>query len=164
VRKLCKKSARHDSEETYILAFVENGITKRSGNKKRREKKMNRVTMLISAGLVFLMASSLPIIKAGAQQAVVTNDNLDQMITSAKTPADHDAIAAFYEQQAADAKDKANIHRKTADTYRRLNLPKPVGMAEMCDGIAAMWDKIAADYSKLADSHHKMAKKASAGA
>jgi spermidine/putrescine-binding protein len=128
------------------------------------EKTMHRVTMLIAAGLVVLLATSLPTIKASAQQAVVTDANLDQMITSAKTPADHDAIAAFYEQQAAEAKNKAEIHRKTAETYRRLKLPKPVDMAEMCDGIAAMWDKIAADYSKLADSHHEMAKKAGAGA
>jgi hypothetical protein len=78
---------------------------------------------------------------------------------SAKTPADHEAIAAFYEQQALDAKKKADIHRNTAALYRKLNIAKPVGMAEMCDNIAAMWDKIAADNSKLAKDHQAMAKK-----
>ncbi len=111
---------------------------------------MNRVTMMLAAGLVFLAAASLPIMRAGALQAVVTEDNLDQTIASAKTPADHEAIAAFYEQEAVDAKKKAGIHRRTAETYRSLKIPKPVYMAEMCDGIAAMWDKIAADNSKLA--------------
>ena len=125
---------------------------------------MKRVIMLLAAGLVLLAVASLPTIRAGAQQTVVTDDNLDQMIASAKAPADHQAIAAFYEQQAADAKKKAELHRGTAETYRKLKMGKPVDMAHMCDGIAAMWDKIAADYSKLADSHHKMAKKASAGA
>ena len=67
---------------------------------------MKRVTILLAAGLVLLAAASLPIMRAGAQQAVVTDANLDQMIASAKTPADHDAIAAFYEQQATDAKKK----------------------------------------------------------
>ncbi len=53
---------------------------------------MNRVTMMLAAGLVFLAAASLPIMRAGALQAVVTEDNLDQTIASAKTPADHEAI------------------------------------------------------------------------
>ena len=105
-----------------------------------------------------LAAASLPIIRAGAQQAVVADDNLDQMITAAKTPADHQAIAAFYEEQASDAKKKAALHRRTAETYRSVKIPKPVYMAEMCDGIAAMWDKIAADNSKLAKAHKNMAK------
>jgi hypothetical protein len=121
---------------------------------------MNRVTILLAAGLVFLAAASLPIMRAGALQAVVTDDNLDQMIASAKTPADHEAIAAFYDQEAVDAKKKAGMHRRTAETYRSLKIPKPVYMAEMCDGIAAMWDKIAADNSKLAKAHQNMAKNA----
>ena len=112
--------------------------------------------------MVLFAATSLPTIRAGAQQALVTDDNLDQMIASAKTPAEHDAIAAFYEQQAADAKKKAELHRNTADTYRKLKISKPVDMAEMCDGIAAMWDKIAADNSRLAKAHREMAKQAGA--
>ena len=121
---------------------------------------MKRAMILLAAGLVLLAAASLPTIRAGAQPAAVTDDNLDQMITSAKAPADHEAIAAFYEQQAADAKKKAALHRNTADTYRKLNISKPVDMAHMCDGIAAMWDKIAADNLKLAKAHHHMAKAA----
>ena len=116
--------------------------------------------MLLAAGLILLAAAALPTIRAGAQQPVVTDDNLDEMITNAKTSADHDTIATFYEEQAASAKQKADLHRRTAETYRKMRIPKPVYMAEMCDGIAAMWDKIAADNSKLAKAHQDMAKKA----
>jgi hypothetical protein len=123
---------------------------------------MRRVTILLATVLVLFAATSLPTISAGAQQALVTDDNLDQMIASAKMPAEHDAIAAFYEQQAADAKKKAELHRNTADTYRKLKISKPLDMAEMCDGIAAMWDKIAADNSRLAKAHREMAKQAGA--
>jgi hypothetical protein len=123
---------------------------------------MRRVTILLATVLVLFAATSLPTIRAGAQQALITDDNLDQMIASAKTPAEHEAIAAFYEQQAADAKKKAELHRNTADTYRKLKISKPVDMAEMCDGIAAMWDKIAADNSRLAKAHREMAKQAGA--
>jgi hypothetical protein len=103
---------------------------------------MRRVTIFLALILVLFAAGTLPTIRAGAQQAVVTDDNLDQMIASAKTPAEHEAIASFYEQQATDAKKKAALHRNTAETYRKLKISKPVGMAEMCDGIAAMWPKL----------------------
>jgi len=121
---------------------------------------MKRAIILLAAGLVLLAAAGLPTMRAGAQQTVVTDDNLDQMIASAKAPADHEAIAAFYKQQAADAKKKAELHRSTAETYRKLKMGKPVDMAHMCDGIAAMWDKIATDNLKLAKAHEHMAKAA----
>jgi 2-methylaconitate cis-trans-isomerase PrpF len=123
---------------------------------------MKRVTMLLAAGLIMLAAAALPTIRAGAQQAVVTDENLDQMITSAKSPADHDAIAAFFEQEAADATKKANLHKGTAETYRKLKIPKPVYMAEMCDGIASGFEKTAKDAENLAKMHHEMAIKAGA--
>jgi len=123
---------------------------------------MRRATIFLTAVLVLFAAASMPNIRAGAQQAVVSDVNLNQMIASAKTPADHEAIAAYYEQQASDAKKKAALHRNTADTYRKLKISKPVGMAEMCDGIAAMWTKIAADNSRLAKAHREMAKQAGA--
>jgi hypothetical protein len=119
---------------------------------------MKRISILFAAGLMLLAAGALRTTSAGAQQPVVTSDNLDQMITNAKTPTDHDAIAAFFEQEAAEAKKKADLHRRIAETYRNLKIPKPVYMAEMCDSIAAMWDKIAADEEKLSKQHHEMAK------
>ena len=123
---------------------------------------MKRITILLVAVLTLLAPASLPAIKAATQPAVVSDDNLDQMIASAKTPAEHEAIAAFYDQKAAEAGKKAELHRNTADTYRKLKISKPVGMAEMCEGIAAMWAKIAADDSKLAKDHREMAGQASA--
>jgi len=125
---------------------------------------MKRLTVLLAAGLVFLAAASLPTFRAGAQQAVVTDDNLNQMIADAKTPADHNAIATFYEQEAADARKKAELHKNSAETYRKMRIPKPVYMAEMCDGIAAGFEKTAKDADNLAKMHHEMAEKAGAGA
>src|SRR5713226_2248434 len=80
-------------------------------SKMYEEEKMKRVFLLLAAGLTLFAAASLPTIRAGAQQTVITDDNLDQMIASAKAPADHEALAAYYEQQAADAKKKAALHR-----------------------------------------------------
>jgi hypothetical protein len=123
---------------------------------------MKRVTRLLAAGLILLAAAALPTIRAGAQQPVVTDENLDEMTTSAKTPAEHQAIAAFFEQEAAGARNKAGLHRRTAEGYRKLKIPKPVYMAEMCDGIAEGFEKSATDAENLAKMHREMAKKAAA--
>jgi hypothetical protein len=123
---------------------------------------MRRLSIFLATVLLVLAAAALPGTRAIAQQAAVTGDNLDQAITNAKTPADHGAIAAYYDQEAAETKKKADLHRRAAESYRKMNIDKPVGMASMCDGIAAMWDKIAADNSKLAKAHQEMAKKAGA--
>ena len=124
---------------------------------------MKRVTMLLAAGLVLLAAAALPTMRAGAQSTVVTDDNLDQSIANAKTPADHDAIAAYYDQEAASAEEKAALHERAADTYEKMKIAKPVGMVNMCKGIASYWDKVAADAKDLAKAHHEMAKAAGSG-
>ena len=134
----------------------------RDGSENRSGGKMKRITMLLAVGLI-LFAATVPATRAFAQSTTVTDDNLDQKITAAKAPADHEAIAAYYEQEAAAAKEKADLHRRSAASYRKMGIDKPVGMAKMCDGIAAMWDKVAADAKDLAKSHHEMAKAAPSG-
>ena len=52
---------------------------------------MRRVTIFLALILVLFAAGTPSTIMAGAQQAVVTDDNLDQMIANAKTPAEHEA-------------------------------------------------------------------------
>lgn len=123
---------------------------------------MKRVTAVLAVGLILLAVAVLPTIRAGAQPTTVTDDNLEQMIASAKTPAEHEAIAAYFEQEAAEAKKKAELHKGTAETYRKLKISKPVYMAEMCDVIATSFRKAATDAESLAKMHHKMAKAAGA--
>lgn len=142
------------------LACVNVALGVRGEGQKVEEEKMKRVTVLLAAGLIVLAAVALPMIRAGAQGTVVNDNNLDQMIANAKTSADHEAIAAYFEQEAADAEKKADLHKSTAETYRKLKLPKPVYMAEMCDGIASGFEKTAKDAEDLAKMHHEMAKEA----
>ncbi len=120
---------------------------------------MKRVAMLLTLGLFLLAAAALPA-PAVAQQQAVTADNLDQKIANMKTPADHEAIASYFDQVAADARKKAELHHHSAETYRTMRTEKPAGMANMCDAIAADFDKTAAAAEKLAKAHREMAKKA----
>src|SRR5215510_2647030 len=75
------------------------------------------VTLAIMA---FVIALYLPTQHVGAQTA--EKFDLEKAITGAKTSADHEAIASYYEREAATAKNKAAEHRKLAETYRTLAL------------------------------------------
>jgi hypothetical protein len=99
-------------------------------------------------------------IRANAQQPSVTKANLAQTITDASTPADHEAIAGFFREEAADANKTADLHQHWADTYRKVKIAKPVYMAEMCDNLAADFRKTATDANQLAAMHETMAKEA----
>lgn len=123
---------------------------------------MKRLALVLGASLIVVNALMLPTIRAGAANTAVTDQNLDQMISDARTPAEHDAIAAYFEQEAAEARKKAALHKSSADTYRKMKIAKPVYMAEMCDGIAAGFEKTAKDADNLAKMHHEMAKNAGA--
>jgi hypothetical protein len=115
---------------------------------------MKRVTILLAAGLVLLAAASLPIIKAGAQQAAVTDDNLNQMITSAKTPADHEAIAVYYDREAAENEKKASLHSRNKNMYSKLDF------SAHCNALIGEYRQAAKQDKALAAFHRDMAKKA----
>jgi hypothetical protein len=107
-----------------------------------------------------LPPAALPTFRAVAQSAAVTDDNPAQSIANAKTAADQEAVPAYYDQEPADAKKKADLHRNVADTYQKLNIAKPVGMANMCKGLVNYWGKVADQAKDLAKAHREMAKAA----
>lgn len=119
---------------------------------------MKRVTMLLAAGLILLAAAVLPTIRAGAQEEVVTEDNLSQKIENAKTPADHEAIAAFYDKEASDAEAKSKFHHSLHKSYQSFRM-KPVDMWNHCDEIGNYYEGVATQARQLAVAHRAMAKK-----
>lgn len=118
-----------------------------------------RKVVLTSTALLGLLVVTRQI-PANAQQPPVTSHNVDQLIADASTPADHEAIASFYQKEAANENKKAELHQTMADTYRRMKIPKPVDMAQMCDNVATDFRKTATDANKLAALQEQMAKQA----
>lgn len=120
---------------------------------------MKRITILFAVAGLVLAATALPTIRANAQQNVVTDANLDQSIANAKTPSDHEAIAAFYDNEAAQAADYAKLHHSTHKAYETFKM-KPTGMADHCDQLAKSYQRAADEAKALAADHRKMAKEA----
>ena len=86
--------------------------------------------------------------------------NVEQMITEAKTPADHEAIAAYYDKEAKDAHAKHAEHQKMGELYKKNPALNKSGFSTHCDIIASNYNKTAKEYEALAKLHRDMAKSA----
>ena len=123
---------------------------------------MRRITVGVTLAMLALVAVFyLSTQRAGAQPA--EKFDLEKAITGAKTPADHEAIASYYDKEAATAKDKAAEHRRLAEIYRtqaasgRAPL-QPMGMH--CQQLAQIYESAATDNAALAAAHRQMAQEA----
>jgi uncharacterized membrane protein YccC len=81
---------------------------------------------------------------------------IDRMIANANGPADHDAIAAAYEQEAANNKSEASTHLKIAESYDRRPHWR-FDYSKLCRQMAQYYADLARNDAELADEHHKMA-------
>jgi hypothetical protein len=88
--------------------------------------------------------------------------SIDQMVTEAKTPADHEAIAAYYDKEAQAAHQKHAEHKKLADFYAVTPALKTKSgtLYNHCTEAAKKYEGIAKDYESLAKAHREMAKTA----
>ena len=124
---------------------------------------MRRITVGVTLAMLALVAVLyVSTQRVGAQPA--EKFDLEKAITGAKTSADHEAIAAYYDREAATAKDKAAEHRSLAEKYRTLSVtPRGQGfqpMANHCQQLAQIYESAAADNTALAAGHRQMAKEA----
>jgi len=113
------------------------------------------------AGVTFLalgMAIAMPAIWAPP----VRGADIDEMIATMKTPADHEAIAVYFDKQAADAKAKAEEHRKMGEAYKKGGgaLAAKTHFHEHCEALVRSYTAEAKEYEALAASHRDMAKAA----
>lgn len=114
------------------------------------------VTMLMSAlvvSLPFGMAQENP-------PPIVPPPPIEQRILDAKTPADHEALAVYYDKEAKDAHAKHATHMKMEEYYKKNPALNKSGFSTHCDIIAANYEKAAKEYEALAKLHRDTAKAA----
>lgn len=113
---------------------------------------------LTLSGLSIALALSVfaPALHAVAKQKM----DMMEMAMQAKTPADHEKLAAQYDQEAAEAREKAAMHKKMADDIRKMggSLFAKVHYDQHCDGLVASYTKTAEGYDALAKAERDMAK------
>ena len=111
------------------------------------------VVMALTAGFV------MPAYRAVAAQDV----DIDKMIAAAKTAADHQAIADYYKQQAKEAQEQADRHKKMAQEYGMASIGRQATKTHFhqhCEALVRNYESAAKEYNDLAKMHEEMAKAA----
>ncbi len=88
------------------------------------------------------------------------NFDVDKAIATAKTAADHEAIAAYFDKEAAEAQTKADNHAKMEDAYKNLGtaLVEKQHLDQHCNKLSAGYAQAAKENKALAKAHRDMAK------
>jgi hypothetical protein len=110
----------------------------------------NIVAVVAVVGMTTLI--SLPF--GSAQQG----DNIEQKIRDAKTAADHQVIAAYYEKEAHAAHAKYDQHLGMAKSYGTVpGLEDKAKAAAHCESIAKKYQEVAKEYEAMVAMHKTLA-------
>jgi hypothetical protein len=122
----------------------------------------------------FLLVAVLSLTTLGAMSPArgddtnpkLTSKQLRILIASAKTPEDHQKLAAYYRDMAAEAKANAAEHEKILAAYNQNPSTHPPakaagGPAEHCHTLIRLYNDEAKEDLAMADQHDQMAKAAS---
>lgn len=133
------------------------GANQQNPRKGTREGTMKRTWNMI---LVVMLGSAT--LLAWPAHHVAAQADLGAKIAAAKTSADHEAIAAEFEQEAKDLEAKSALH---ADMARHYNMEqythqrKP-RLKKHCEDLSASLKKAAEQAREMAKLHHELAQKA----
>jgi alcohol dehydrogenase class IV len=115
---------------------------------------MKRTIVVIGVALGLLVSgTTLPVARAFAQ-----DQNIEQMIENAKTPADYEAIAAYYDKQADEAQKQLDWHEKLYKTYKQN--PRLSTLQMHCHRLIRLYKEQLKEDRVTADQYRQMAKKA----
>ena len=119
-------------------------------------RKSSRLMLGACAGLLALSLSL-----GGYALSAGQESSLVQKIESAKTRADHEALAAFYEQEAKTAQAKVEEHKQMAKAYGKIgHLVEKHNMLQHCDRLVKNYQDAAQGNLALAKLHRELAAKA----
>ena len=113
--------------------------------------------MNVSSAGIFAMGCGLAL--SGPVVAQASEFNVQQ-IEVARTPADHEAIASAYEEEAARLDTRAKGHAGMLRLYMLGELedaPGAISMREHCDRLAKKYSEAAAEARQMAAGHRAVA-------
>jgi hypothetical protein len=119
---------------------------------------------VIAMASLSVLAMPSPLRAQAAKSEALTDDQVIALLENAKTPADHERLASYYDEEAQAFDRQAARHKKLAATYRRMPSPgspkvqpRP-SMAPHCENIAANAVKDANEARTMAAHHRMLAK------
>jgi hypothetical protein len=121
----------------------------------------NRLKGALTLFAALLLALTVAGPLAGVARAQVTAENVAERIAAAKTAADHEALAAYFRQQAAAQADKVKLHEDMLARYKKVGGKPYETMITHCQTLLGNYRQAQKEYEALAEEHAKMAKEAS---
>lgn len=121
-----------------------------------------RRTMVAFAAGIALVAVSLP----GTWALGAEKEGGAGLVQAAKTAADHEALAAQYDKDAAAAKAKAAAHRRMGEAYKGAaatsggKVSGASAMPQHCESLAKSFEQQAEMYATMAATERELAKAA----
>lgn len=101
-----------------------------------------------------------PVLVSGGNSWAQSAADLERKVMAAKTPADHEAIAALYDKDAEAALKDAQKHRNLAKFYKSHPVGRGEGshgLASHCENIAKNFEESAKALKDLANTHREAA-------
>ena len=112
-------------------------------------------------GLVAALTLAAAVVVPGDRAAADEQADIELLVRSAKTPADHERIAAYYDREAVIARAQAEKHRRMSEDYKKAGGPAAkTHLHEHCDALVKTYQSAAKDYESMAKAHREMAKAA----
>jgi len=101
---------------------------------------------------------SIALIGCASQPSSAPSAATQQRIEAAQTRADHEALAVYYDKEAAAARATAAEHRKMAKSYQTYQAGRGGGnMPAHCNAIVRSYEGIATEFDAMAADHRRMA-------
>jgi len=110
--------------------------------------------IFLTAGLAALLLT------AGCAEHPVVDNPSAATIDSAKTAADHEAVAKAYEDEAARLSKEADTHQELARNYKNTTNVAKASMGGHCAALAKEYRAAAQENLELAAIQHELAKEA----
>ena len=111
------------------------------------------------------MLAAVVAVPAGAKDKQLSQRELKNLIANAKTKAEHERIAQYFDAEAGKYEAEAKEHAELAQSYRKAGAAStkyPGGMQSFnhCDALSKSLLKAAEDARQLAAEHREMEKEA----
>ncbi len=117
---------------------------------------MRTIKPFLTAGLAALVLTAPPAVYSAPESPASA-----AQIEAAKTPAEHEAIAKLFEDEAASLTKKSEMHGDMAKTFAAPGgKPYMAALAKHCAALQKDYKAAARQNSELAAIHHRMAKEA----
>jgi cell division protein ZapA (FtsZ GTPase activity inhibitor) len=105
------------------------------------------VAVVVVLGIMTLVSLSSSL--AGESKSI------EQRVRTAKTPADHKALATFFQKEAQASQRQATRHLQLKEAYAAM--PNAQMMVSHCDAIAKHYQEIAKELTSMAEMHKETA-------